>query len=662
MKTLWPTARNLTSILSSAVDEQSGDSPLTGKVPFFGKLAFVDLTRETVVLRDIPADHFRTYLGGPGLVLGELLRLIPVGADPLGPENVLAFSPGLLAGAQVPGFPRFTVLALSPLTGALGKSEAAGYFAPELKKAGIAAILVQGRAESPVYLWVTGQGIEIRPATHIWGADPKVAQGIIRAEVGEPRARTASIGIGGENLVSFAGIGNDLSHFNGRNGLGAVMGSKNLKAIAARGAGDLDVADADRMRELYRTASDLAKTNPLTRTLHELGTPAGMELSNAAGCLPTNNWQSAVFADVDKIGARRLTDEFLVKPGGCYMCPIRCKRLVKVDDPLFAVDTEFGGPEYETLAALGSNCGVNSLEVIIKANELCNIYTIDTISVGMTISFAMACYEAGLLTAEDTAGLELRFGNNDAILPLIEDIARRRGPLGRLLADGSAVAARRIGNGAEQFLLTVKDQEIPMHDPRVKTGLGLQFALSPMGGDHWFAQHDPFFATETSAGTVAFASIGLDEAVSPLDLGPDKVRMVARSSFLHGLYDDLGVCIFAAVARSMTPLDVIVGMVNAATGWQASLPELLRAGERTNTLYRLFNHRHGVRADRDTLPSRFFKPFADGPLAGKQALDPLEFAQAVRLYYAMAGWDPETGVPTHDTLHGLGLEGFVDLL
>ncbi|OFV83877.1 MAG: hypothetical protein A2W26_01175 [Acidobacteria bacterium RBG_16_64_8] len=457
-----------------------------------------------------------------------------------------------------------------------------------------------------------------------------------------------------------AGISNELSHFNGRNGLGAVMGSKNVKAIAVRGTSDVAVHDKETLQRLYRETSELAHTQVQAHALNQFGTIAGVEGVNAGGALPTNNWQNAVFPGADKIGGKRLNEEFLVKRGACYMCPVRCKRVVAVPDPVYAVDSEYGGPEYETAIAFGSCCGVNSMEVVIKANELCNRLTLDTISAGMTIAFAMACFEAGLLTKDDTGGIDLKFGNEHAILPLLEDMAHRRG-LGAILADGSSAAAKKIGKGAERFLLTVKGQEIPMHDPRIKTGLGLQFALAPNGADHWFAQHDPFFATETSPGCIALAQMGLGRPVAPLSLGPDKVRIVAYTSYLNALYDDLGVCVFAAVARSMTGLDTLTAMIRAVTGWDVSLWELLKVGERTNTLYRLFNQKQGVNASADMLPGLFFKPFADGPLAGTQAIDQAEFEEAVRLYYAMCGWDPDTGHPTMGKLSELGLEMYAGL-
>ena len=366
-----------------------------------------------------------------------------------------------------------------------------------------------------------------------------------------------------------------------------------------------------------------------------------------------------MFEAAKEVGGEALTHEYLVARGGCYACPIRCKRVVEVNEPGLIVEKRYGGPEYETLAALGSNCGVGSLKVLCKANELCNRYTIDTISTGMAISMAMACYEKGIITKEDTGGLALHFGSEEALLQLIEDIALRKG-FGNILADGAYNAAKYIGNGAEEMLIQVKGQDVPMHDPRVKTGLGLQFVLSPNGADHWFAQHDPFFVTDKSLGTKESSPLGILEPVPALDIGPNKVRLIFYTSILNFVYDCLGACFFGAAARSLIPINHFVDMVRAATGWDTSLWELMKVGERTNTLTRLFNHKQGLDSKQDVLPERFFKPFKDGPLEGKNALCPDDFAQAVKLYYEMAGWDRDTGLPTHAKLYELGLGEFIE--
>ncbi|CEP68722.1 Aldehyde ferredoxin oxidoreductase, C-terminal [Moorella glycerini] len=623
-----------------------------------GKILWIDLSNSLTKHIEPDKNFYRTYLGGPGLGLYYLLKFLPQNCEPLGPENILVFAPGFLTGTPVPCVPRYTVCAKSPLTGGLGKSEAGGYWGPELRKAGYDALVVVGRAAGPVYLWIADDKVEIRDASRIWGLDTGEAEAFIRQDTGVKDAKIAIIGPGGENKVLFAGIVNDLSHFNGRNGLGAVMGSKNLKAIAVCGSKKVPIHERDKIQQLSRWVSQNYREHPLSSALHEYGTPAGVESNNAGGCLPTNNWSLGVFSGANDIGGKELTEKYLVERGGCYACPIRCKRIVKVDDAEFKVDRIYGGPEYETLVALGSNCGINNLKLIIKANELCNRYTIDTISTGMAISFAMACYEQGIITKEDTGGLELKFGNEEILLSLIEQIAYRQG-FGKILADGTRAVAARIGRGAEAMLLEVKGQEIPMHDPRVKTGLGLQFALAPNGADHWFAQHDPFFTSEGSLGLEALAPLGILEPIPALDLGPQKVRMVFYTSVLNSMYDCLGVCMFGAVARSLIPLNNFVDFVQATTGWETSLWELLKTGERVNTMARLFNIRQGLGCKDDTLPATFFKPIVSGPLDGKNALDKEAFEQAVKLYYGMAGWD-ETGIPTAGKLLELGLDQFVD--
>lgn len=626
---------------------------------FFGKTVWVDLSACTVREEEEPPGFYRRLLGGAGVAVHHLLRELQPGSDALGPDNVLVFAPGLLAGTQGPAVPRYTVCARSPLTGALGKSDAGGYWGPELRRAGVGALIVSGRAAKPSYILVTPEGVEIRSASHIWGTETAEAEDAVRGEVGDEKVRIASIGPGGERCVRYAGIVSDSGHFNGRNGLGAVMGAKNLKAVAVRGERQLEVHDPERIREISRAMAKLCRDHPLSRMLHDQGTPATVESTNAGGSLPTRNWQSATFEATDQIGGDILNKQYLVKRGGCYACPVQCKRVIAVNSDRMEVGSRYGGPEYETLVALGSNCGVGDFEVIAKANELCNRYSLDTISTGMTISFAMACFENGLIGLDETGGLDLHFGNGEAVLTVIEEIAHRKG-FGDLLAEGSVRAARVIGGGADAFVLAVKGQELPMHDPRVKTGVGLQYVLSPNGPDHWFAQHDSLFATEASPGVAAMAPLGMQGPVSPLDIGPAKVRLIRETSLLNSVYDCLGVCVFGAVPRSMTGVNSFVDLVSAATGWETSLWELMRAGDRALVMARLFNVREGFGPADDRLPSRFFTPFQDGPLCGKNAIDPEDFAEAVRLYYAMSGWDLDTGVPMRGKLAELGLDELAD--
>lgn len=616
-----------------------------------GKVAYVDLTRGEICTESVDEMVFRRYLGGPGIGVKVLLEQMRPGVDPLGEDNILALVPGLLAGTGVPGTPRYTVCARSPLTGALGKSEAGGWWGPALKRAGWEALFIRGVARKPVYLHVTPGVIKIYDATELWGLPTGEVQHALRDRHGSS-ARVLQIGPGAENLVRFGCIVNELAHFNGRTGMGAVMGSKRLKAIVVSAPpGSLGVADRVRISEIAKWAARAVDSHPLARLLHDVGTPAGVASTNVLGALPTRHWSAGHFPEADAISGDRMKESILVSRKGCFACPIRCKRVVKVDHGELRVDPAYGGPEYETLVALGSNCGIGNLALLAKANELCNQYTIDTISTGMVISFAMRCYEEGIITRDDTGGLELVFGNEKVLIPLIEDIARRRG-FGQVLAEGSKRAASLIGRGAERFVYCVKGQEIPMHDPRVKPGLGLQYALSSIGADHWVAQHDPLLSAEGAPGLLGVRPLGVLRAVPSEELSPEKVRLVYYTALMTSMYDGLGVCVFAAVSRGPLPLDQMLDAVNAATGWDVSLWELMKCGERIFNLERLFTAREGFSRVDDMLPDIFFTPIRGGPLSGKASLDRRLFEESLHLFYEMAGWD-ERGVPKRAKLSEL---------
>lgn len=620
-----------------------------------GKVLMVDLTKNKIKVIEEKDVIYRKYMGGVGLALYYLMKEIKPDADPLSPENVMVIAPGLLTGSPAPAVPRYTICAKSPLTGGLGKSEAGGFWGPELKRAGYDALVIKGKADHPVYLKIVDDQIEIVDASHLWGKTTAEAERLLKQEV--PRSRVLQIGPAGENLVLYANICNNLAHFNGRNGLGAVMGSKNLKAVVVRGTGRIDYYDKERLINTTKWVAENYKEHPLARGLHEGGTAAGVAGVNAGGTLPTNNWNENYFATADKISGQIMNETILINRKGCYSCPIRCKRVVELEEERFSVNPELGGPEYETLVALGSNCGIDDLNLLAKANEMCNQYALDTISLGMTISFAMNCFEEGLLTLEDTDGLELRFGNKDILLRLIEMTAKRQG-FGSLLAEGSARMAEKIGRESYKYLREVKKQEIPMHDPRVKTGLALQYALSPHGADHWVAQHDPFFTQPDSLGMEAIAPLGIYEPVPAVDLSSDKVRLFYYTHLLVAAYDCLGVCVFGYVARSMVPLDMLVELVKGVTGWKTSLWELLKVGERISNMMRLFNVKQGFTKEDDRIPDLFFEDIKTGPLQGKNALDKEEFDRAISSYYKMAGWTEE-GVPANSKLKELGLDSFM---
>ena len=619
---------------------------------YTGRVLRVDLTKGKLEVEEPSELIYRRYPGGSSLALYYLLKEVPPGVDPLGPDNMLVFATGVLTGCPVPGTSRYTVAAKSPLTGAYGESEAGGWWGPELKFAGFDAVIVKGSSPKPVYLWIHDGQAELRDALHIWGKGTKDAQEEIRKELGDERIRVAIIGPAGEKLVKYACILNNVKHANGRTGMGAVMGSKNLKAIAARGTKRLQVKDEKAILDVTRSFNSKWRDNPNCRDWHELGTARGVLGLNASGILPTRNFREGQFEGAEDISGQRMRDTILLEREGCYACPVKCKRVVKVEGE-YEVDPGYGGPEYETIASLGSLCGVRDLKAIAKANEFCNKYGIDTISIGMCIALAMECYENGILTKEDTGGIDLRFGNAEAMLSMVEAICERKG-LGKVLGEGVLAAARAIGKGAEKYAMHVKGQGLGMHDPRGKVGVGLAYAISPTGPDHMEIAHDPAFQGPGFALDVV-QPLGILEPIPALDLSPKKARLVLYLQLLRQLDNILGICDFAGPALGSLTVTDVVNLVRGATGWDTSLWELIKASERAVTMARLFNVKEGFSKKDDVLPERLFEPLPGGPVAGVR-IDKEKFEEALRTYYAMMGWDPETGVPTEEKLYELELK------
>ena len=618
-----------------------------------GKILHVDLSSMKMKVEEPDEVFYRTYLGGGGIASYYLLKGLQPGIDPFSPDNVLVFASNVISGVPIAGMTRYTVAAKSPLTGGFGEAEAGGFWGPELKSAGFDAVVITGKAAKPSYLWIHDGKVELRSAEKAWGLESGPAQEKIREEVKEKRARVAIIGPAGEKLVRFACVVNELKHANGRTGMGAVMGSKNLKAIAVRGNSKPEVKDVEKFLDLAKSLTEQINTHGPNKVLRKMGTPNLVMALNTQGILPTRNFHTGVFEGAEKISGEKMTETILRAEEGCYACAVRCKRAVEVVEGPYTTTPLYGGPEYETLGSLGSLLCIDDLAAIAKGNELCNRYTLDTISAGVAIGFAMECYENGILTKEDTEGIEFRFGNTDAMIKGLEWIAFRKNRLGDLLAEGVKIAAEKIGKGSEKYALHVKGQELPMHDPRGKTGQGLSFAVSPTGADHIEAPHDtPFAAPGPMLGRIA--PLGLLEAVPTRDFGPKKVRNYTYLQFVWSLYNSLGVCNFVAGPVWALPLNKLVDVVSAITGWETSLWELLKAGERTVTMARVFNLREGFGRKDDTLPDRLFEPLESGPLQGK-GIDRKEFQEALTMYYEAMGWDPKDGVPTRGKLAELNL-------
>ena len=608
-----------------------------------GKILRVDLTTSTTSVEEPDENFYRRYFGGSGFISYYLLKELKGGEDPLGPENRLIFATGPLTGVPVSGTDRNSVGAKSPLTNGHGNAEVGGFWGSELKHAGYDAIVIVGKAKSPVYLWIEDGKVEVRDARHLWGKTTKDCQDILKQELGNS-VRVCQIGIAGENLVRYACIVNDLNHAAGRSGMGAVMGSKNLKAIAVRGHQKVAYADEVAVTNLIKTIIGELKTHTAAINMAKNGTPGILMSLQTTSGLPTRNFRQGQFEGAEKLSAATMQKTIWQRHGGCYACTVRCKPEVIVGEP-YNVIPEYGGPEYETLASLGSNCGIDDLSAIAKGNQLCTAYGLDSISVGVSIAFAMECFERGILTEKDTDGLKLSFGNAEVMLQLLEMIAHRKG-LGNILAEGTERAADKIGKDSKDYAMQVKGQELPMHEPRLKVGLGVGYAISPTGADHCHNIHDTAYVAKVSSD---LKSMGIFEPIPAQDLSSAKVRLLYYGSNWQHVLDCLVFCQFVPLSNSR-----IVELIKAVTGWNTNLFELMKIGERYITMARVYNIREGKTKNDDYLPKRFFTAFEIGPLKDKLVRE-TDLAQSIETYYGMAGWD-KNGVPTTVKLAELGID------
>jgi aldehyde:ferredoxin oxidoreductase len=620
---------------------------MTQQIPggYNGKILRVNLTKNKISAEDIDSEVFRKYLGGAGFTTHYLWKELKPKVNPLGPDNKLVIALGPLTGIRLSGAARHCIGAKSPLTGGIAKAEVGGFWGAELKRAGYDVIIIEGKAEKPVYLWIKDGEASIKDASRLWGKNTKETQQGIHDELGDNKIRVAMIGPAGEKLVLYACIMHGLFDAAGRGGLGAVMGSKNLKAIAVRGNKLPNIGSPDRVKELREWLIGNIANNPNTSGYHDLGTGVPMNFFAQVGNLPVRNFRDGVFPGIDNITPQKIKDTIRVGMDGCFACVVRCKRVVKCEEP-YKVDSAYGGPEYEALAALGSNCGIDDLKAISKASELCNAYSLDTISTGNTIAWAMECFEKGLLTLKDTGGIELRFGNADAMIKTVKLIAQREG-IGKLLSEGTMRTSKKIGKGSADFAMHVKGLEVAEHDPRFMPGLGLSFMLNPTGGDHMLAGFDTAFANED--GIMELKPFGIVEPVPIDDYGTRKVELMRLVRFRKLLNDTLCMCNFLPYS-----LEQLANVTAGVTGWDIDSKELMLAGERILTLAQLFNGREGFTAADDTLPLRFFQPKSSGPLS-EHGLDQTKVNQAKNYYYTIMGWNPVSGVPKKEKLEELGL-------
>jgi aldehyde:ferredoxin oxidoreductase len=581
----------------------------------------------------------KNYIGGRGLGIYYLNKLVDPKCDPLSPDNVLVMATGPLTGTGAPTGARYMVMTKSPLTGAITCSNSGGMFPTELKRTGYDAIIFTGRSETPVYLWLDHGKAELRGADHLWGKDTHETTDTLLVET-DAKARVACIGPAGEKQVLFASVMNDKHRAAGRSGVGAVMGSKNLKAVAARGMGRIPLADPNRFKTFNKKILDIfkkgVKETPLGLTVN--GTAGVVMTTQNFGVLPTKNWLQGTFDRWEKIQGEELTRRFLKKNSACYGCPIGCGRKTVVDDPRFAGEGE--GPEYETIYAMGSNCLIDDLAAITKANYICNELGLDTITMGATIACAMELVDRGYLP-EDRVGRSLKWGDGVALVELTRMTGNREG-FGDLLAEGSYRLADRFGHA--ELAPVSKKQEFPGYEPRGSQAMGLAYATSPIGGSHM--RGDPAY----------FELFGVPEAMDPHQW-EGKAKVTKAFQDLSAIIDSAGLCIFFAV-RNLAAKDLgvapvgILAYLNAATGADYSIEELMLAGERIINAERMFLARAGFSRKDDSLPERLTETQAPaGPAKGMVC----HLNEMLDEYYQLRGWT-ENGNPGQETLEKFGLK------
>lgn len=602
-----------------------------------GKILRVNLSTKTIKVETVDEEFAAKYLGGRGWAIKYLLDELDPKADPLSPENMMIFATGPLTATVAPTGNRYMVVTKSPLTGALTDSNSGGFFPTEMKRTGFDMFIFEGKAESPVYLWVNDDHVEIRPAEHVWGKIVPETEDLLLLET-DPKAKVACIGPGGENQVLFASIMNDKHRAAGRSGVGAVMGSKNLKAVVVRGSHKVDVAHPAELetycKAMAKKVGNVMKAGGVMRVY---GTSYVPPITNEMGILPTRNFQSGRFEGIAGITGDVINEKYLKKPKPCFRCPIACGRETKVDDPKYAGEGE--GPEYETIAAYGSGCGIDNMAAIIKANYLCNEYGLDTISAGMTIACAMEMAEKGIIP-RDTIGFDLKFGDPDAIITLTHQIANMSG-FGKELAQGSFRLANSYGH--PELAVTAKKQEFPGYDPRGSKGMGLLYATSNKGASHM-------------AGDIAYSEVfGVPRKIDSLTL-ENKPELVKRFEDAFAVIDSTGLCVFLSVRYMFedkvelwpTPLSEIMRL---STGYPFTQQSLLDAGDRIFNMERLFLLKAGFTKEDDTLPHRILhEPLPEGPGKGHV----VELDKMLPRFYALRGWSQD-GIPTKNKLESLAI-------
>jgi aldehyde:ferredoxin oxidoreductase len=619
---------------------------------YAGKMLFIDLTRGSLTETSTSEKTCREFIGGYGMGIRMLYERMKPGVDALGPENMLGLVTGTLTATSVPGSGRYGVVTKSPLTGAWCESNGGGTFGPELKTAGYDAIFLSGASPDPVYLLIQNGHARLMDASKLWGKETYETEDIIHSETGDGKLKIASIGPAGEAQSLLAGILSERGRIAARGGVGAVMGSKNLKAVAVRGGvARIRIAHRAKLKEASQRYLSVLKGSEFANGLTAAGTGGALSFLVSVGDSPVKNWGltgTESMPTANKLDSGNM-DKYKKRVYACHACPIRCGAIIEQKEGPFAIAGEMHRPEYETLASLGSLLVNDNQEAVIKTNDICNRYAIDTISTGTAIAFAMECYENGIISRKETDGLELTWGNAHAIVALTEKIAKREG-FGALLADGPTKAAERIGRGSEKFAMAIRGKGLPFHDPRMSPAGGTAFIADANPGHHMNSQITGMLENGVPIGKDPALQVPKMNAFADFD---KKGEVYAIGAAYHQLLDDAGMCALYTV--NTTPPD-LAELISCVTGWDFGWEEALKAGRRVLTLRQAFNAREGITPDQIDLPKRI----KEDSLPVKAGAPPkIDFHALKEGFYAAMGWDIRTGMPSRQTLGELGLSGLV---
>jgi aldehyde:ferredoxin oxidoreductase len=616
---------------------------------YMGKILRVNLSEGTISEEGIREDWAEKYIGGAGLATKYHYAEVPKGADPLGDKNHLIFMAGPLTGTVSASASRYSVVAKSPLTGIWGHGNSGGSFGPALKQSGYDGIIFKGVSPQPVYLQIINGRAKLCDARGLWGKTVSETEDFIQRDSNQTMT-IASIGPGGENLVRYAAVMNNRHRAIGRCGLGAVMGSKYLKAIACTGKTQIKLANPDLFREIAKKQFDLLNESMLKVGFESFGTNMVSDMVNIRGGYPTRNWQKGVFEQIEEVNGQALTDKVFIKGVSCFACPIACGRGTEIREGSWE-GNHGEGPEYETINTFGAMCGISDLNAITMANYLCNEYGLDTISTGSTIAFAMECFEREVLNKVMTGGLELKFGDKELMVDLVHKIARREG-IGDLLAEGTKRVSEKLRQGSEQFAMHVKGLELPAYDPRAAKITGLGYVTANRGGDHItaYVQGPTFIDTP-------FLVVEDSKIEDPFMANPKEAKVVVELENALTMFDCIGACKFMGI---LMPAEEYVDLIAAATGWNFGVDDFRKSGERIYNLMRVFCIREGINREADSLPKRLMEdPLPDGPAKGmvieKDTIEMLKDA-----YYDIRRWDRITGKPTVEKLKELELDDLIE--